>query len=401
MRLVVHDFIGHPFQVQLSRQLARNGNEVLHLPFPGFETPKGPLEPRADDPAGFGVEGITLPFRHSKYNFALRGAQEWVYSRKCVRRIRAFAPDVVISANATPNIQGALLRACRRHDIGFVPWVQDFHGVAIGRMLRLKLGALVGAAAGRYFERLDRAVLQASDRVILISPAFLQMARLWPGVAEKSHVIENWAPLPDLPVLPKRNGWSEAHDLADRKVLLYAGTLGLKHNPQWLAALAQHFAGDSAVRVVVISQGPGADWLRRWREHSGVSNLVVLDYQPFAVLPEVLAAADVLIAILEDAAGDFSVPSKVLAYCCAERPLLVRVPEGNMAGVRIREARGGIVLHSNDAAEFVSAAEKLLYDAPYAAECSRKARLFAETQFNIATIANRFEAVLRSACETC
>src|SRR5207247_2130626 len=128
--------------------------------------------------------------------------------------IRAFVPDVVISANATPNIQSALLRACRRHGIGFVPWVQDFHGVAIGRMLRMKLGALLGAAAGKYFERLDRMVLQAADRVIFISPAFLEIARRWPGVAEKSHVIENWAPLPDLPVLPKDNSWSAAHGLA-------------------------------------------------------------------------------------------------------------------------------------------------------------------------------------------
>lgn len=401
MRIVVHDFIGHPFQVQLSRQLARNGHRVLHLHFPGFETPKGPLEPRLDDPSGFAVEGIALPFRHRKYNFAARAAQEWIYSRKCARRIKGFAPEVVISANATPNIQGALLRACRRHRIAFVPWVQDFHGVAIRRMLHLKLGALLGAAAGRYFERLDRAVLQASDRVIFISPAFLEIARRWPGVPEKSAVIENWAPLPDLPVLPKRNQWSRTHGLADKKVFLYAGTLGLKHNPRLLAALAEHFAGDPGVRVVVISQGPGAEWLKHWQEQSGAANLVLLDYQPFAVLPEVLAAADVLVAILEDGAGDVSVPSKVLSYCCAERPLLVRVPEGNIAGVRIQEARGGIVLHSNDPADFVTAAERLLYDAPYAAECSRRARVFAETQFDIVSIANRFEAVIHAACEAC
>ncbi|RYJ01060.1 MAG: glycosyltransferase WbuB, partial [Actinomycetales bacterium] len=30
MKVVVHDFSGHPFQVQLSRELARRGHDVVH-----------------------------------------------------------------------------------------------------------------------------------------------------------------------------------------------------------------------------------------------------------------------------------------------------------------------------------------------------------------------------------
>ncbi|RMF52223.1 MAG: glycosyltransferase WbuB, partial [Bacteroidetes bacterium] len=30
MRILVHDYAGHPFQVQLSRALARRGHDVLH-----------------------------------------------------------------------------------------------------------------------------------------------------------------------------------------------------------------------------------------------------------------------------------------------------------------------------------------------------------------------------------
>ena len=31
MKIIVHDYAGHPFQVQLSRRLASRGHEVLHL----------------------------------------------------------------------------------------------------------------------------------------------------------------------------------------------------------------------------------------------------------------------------------------------------------------------------------------------------------------------------------
>ena len=30
MRILVHDYAGHPFQVQLSRALAQRGHDVLH-----------------------------------------------------------------------------------------------------------------------------------------------------------------------------------------------------------------------------------------------------------------------------------------------------------------------------------------------------------------------------------
>ena len=43
LRILVSDYSGHPFQVQLSRELARRGHEVIHSYSAGFQTPKGNL----------------------------------------------------------------------------------------------------------------------------------------------------------------------------------------------------------------------------------------------------------------------------------------------------------------------------------------------------------------------
>jgi hypothetical protein len=67
----------------------------------------------------------------------------------------------------------------------------------------------------------------------------------------------------------------------------------------------------------------------------------VLDYQPYGQLAEVLATADVLVALLESSAGIFSVPSKVLAYLCAARPLLASMPKENLAARTIERAGAG------------------------------------------------------------
>jgi hypothetical protein len=70
MRILVHDYAGHPFQVQLSRALARSGHSVLHLHFASFQTPKGAVERRSDDPDNFAIEGLTLGRPFAKYNLS-------------------------------------------------------------------------------------------------------------------------------------------------------------------------------------------------------------------------------------------------------------------------------------------------------------------------------------------
>ena len=40
MRILVHDFSGHPFQMQLSRELARRGHDVLHVDCASYSRPE-------------------------------------------------------------------------------------------------------------------------------------------------------------------------------------------------------------------------------------------------------------------------------------------------------------------------------------------------------------------------
>ena len=76
MRILLHDYSGHAFLVQLARQLARDGHQVLHVHFPGFQTPKGPLTPQPGDPPGFETRGLSLPGDFAKYSYVKRQGQE-------------------------------------------------------------------------------------------------------------------------------------------------------------------------------------------------------------------------------------------------------------------------------------------------------------------------------------
>lgn len=394
LRVLVHDFAGHPFQVELSRELARRGFKVLHLYFSDGQTPKGDLVPRCDDPPGFQAEGIDIGESFRKHSYVARLRQERLYGRLLSTRIREYGPDVVMSANSAIDSQSMALQATHALGAGFVSWVQDIYSVAVDRLLRRKL-LVVGAAIGWRFRRLEGRILRGSDAVVLISDDFRGCLTDWKVSPASVSVIENWAPLDAISPGPKDNPWSREHGLADKRVLLYSGTLGLKHDPSLILSLAQSFSSASDVRVVVVSEGLGADWLR---EHGRrLPTLVVLPFQAFKDLPNVIASADVVLAILEPDAGVFSVPSKVLTYMAAGKAIVAAMPIANLAARTVVLARAGLVVPPGDHAAFVRSAHSLLDDLDSRATAGRAGRAYAVQHFAIGPIADRFESILRRA----
>jgi colanic acid biosynthesis glycosyl transferase WcaI len=389
LRIVVHDYSGFPFPVQLSRELARRGHRVLHLHCPSYRAGKGDLHVREDDPPTLRIEAVSLDRPFEKYSPGRRMLQERTYGRRLLRRLDGERPDVVISGNTPLLAQDTFMAGI---DAPIVFWHQDVYSLPMKSEAERRLPPVVGGVVGRRFVGIERKLLARSAAVITISDDFRRTMLGWGLPAEKLHVIENWAPLEELPVRPKDNDWARRHGLVDKRVLLYSGTLGRKHDPGLLLRLADAFRDEPDVRVVVASEGLGADWLaERPRE-----NVLLLGFQPYEELPDALAAGDVLVVILERDAGTFAVPSKVLSYLCAERPLLAALPASNLAATVVESSRAGIVVEPDDADRLVEAARTLLSDAELRSRLGRAGREYAERTFDIRRIADRFEEVIAS-----
>ena len=394
MRILLHDYSGHAFLVQLARRLARDGHQVLHVHFPGFQTPKGALARLPDDPPGFETRGLALPGQFAKYSYFRRLGQELAYGRKLAATIHDWKPEIVFSANATLDPQHAAWRAAKRLGVPFVFWVQDINSVAIARILARKL-PLLGRAIGWRYTALEAKLLRGSARAIVITEDFVPILERWGLPRARIDVLENWAPREDLPAQPRDNPWARAHGLAGGLVFLYAGTIGLKHDPGLLMALAERFRDRPDIRIAVVSEGIGADWLRARAAH--LPNLVLLPFQPFEALPQVVASGDVLMAVLEPDAGIYSVPSKVLTYLCAGRPLLAAMPAENLASRILLREEAGLVVPPGDRAAFVGAAGRLAGDPALRARLARNGLAYADRSFDIAAVAKRVVAIARAA----
>ena len=194
LRIVVHDYSGHPFQVQLSRELARRGHTVLHLHFAGFQTPKAALVRRSDDPPTFAVEAIDLDRPFAKYQLLRRLIQERQLGGILARRIRAFNPDVVMSSNAPLDVQVGAHHAARSTGAAFIFWLQDVYSDAIARHLRRMLPGLGHIAALRFIA-LERSLLRKADRVVAITDDFRPRLQEWNVEPDRVITVENWAPI--------------------------------------------------------------------------------------------------------------------------------------------------------------------------------------------------------------
>ena len=148
MRILLHDYAGHPFQVELSRALAQRGHDVRHLYSASIQTPRGQLTRLPDDAATFSIDGIRLASTISKYRFFQRFAES-KYGKLLVKECERFGPDVVMSANTPSLCQVQLARWCRSRRVRLVSWIQDCYGLAAYRILSKKLPG-IGHLAGRY-----------------------------------------------------------------------------------------------------------------------------------------------------------------------------------------------------------------------------------------------------------
>ena len=146
MRILVHDFSGHPFQIQLSRALAARGDDVLHAYCGDIQTPKGPLAaPAATTRSGSRCATSVEVREFPKYRLGRRVVNESRNAQRLTSELRAFRPDVVLLSNDPPVARLLTVHACRRAGVPVVLWLQDLYALGLSLLFRRRFGRFASA----------------------------------------------------------------------------------------------------------------------------------------------------------------------------------------------------------------------------------------------------------------
>jgi glycosyltransferase involved in cell wall biosynthesis len=395
VKIHLHDFAGHPFQAQLSRSLAARGHTVEHGYSAQHVSGKGILVRTGADPSWLTFLPVNVGAPTKNHPVGLLRFER-AYRNVLVRHLLASRPDVTVLCNIPIYVARSVGRVLTRNSLPWVLWHQEISSAAMAEEVRRQLPSVLAEPICRVFKHQERETVRVADAVVAVGPAFLRQYREWQVDRSAVHVLPNWAPLDEIVPASRDNAWAREHGLPNSGLrLMYCGTLRRMHNPMLLGELLAELRRRGVkASLTVVSEGAGVEMLRR----SFGDDLRILPFQPAQDLTQVLASADILIAVLEEAAGEFSIPTKVLSYLASGRVVMAFMPESNPIAVEVRTCGGKVVRPTSvgvvDAAIWMAE----LAGAPrQIRELGDRSRRYAEDRFTIAPITDEFEHVMTRA----
>ena len=374
MRIVVLDYSGHIPQADLARSLAKLGHNVRHLYCSDYVSGRGAVEREATDPIDLEFLNISIKKDFNRYNPLERIKHESAIANVFWSKIQEFNPDHTIFSNVPLFAMSRLAKKMKSNNRPYLFWWQDVYSIAIGNAFK-KFGILAWPIR-KYLISLEKKILRESHSVVAISPNFEPIFRIWKQDLNKFSMYPNWTPINLFPKLQP----STAN--INRKLAVYAGTLGLKHRPELLLQLADdsEFKENGGV-VVVVSEGYGREFLEKPQNKR--QNIELHDFLPITELAQLFADASVLIAVLEPVASTFSVPSKVMSYLSAGKPIVASIDPKNASAKILKETGAGIVISPESTAlEFCNTVTNIISNPKIAISMSKAGTKYSEENFD-------------------
>jgi glycosyltransferase involved in cell wall biosynthesis len=299
------------------------------------------------------------------------------------------ADTVVVSSPTFFSIGAAWLLA-RLKRARFVVEVRD-----LWPAIFVELGVLTSRRLIRLLERLELAAYAAADEVVVVSDGF-RANLIERGVpAAKVHTIRNGVSLdafdPATPADPYLRLGLGARP--DQCLVLYAGTHGISQGLPEAALAATRLTG-RPVHLAFVGEGADKPRLRHQVAELGLGNVTLANAVPAAIMPSLLASADILLVTLRDIPLFTTfIPSKMFEYLAAGRPVIGAVA-GEAAQI-LREA-GAVVVPPGDAVALAGAIRDLAADPERQRALARQGRTYVERFFDRAELARQYRKIIQA-----
>lgn len=245
-------------------------------------------------------------------------------------------------------------------------------------------------AIGRW---LERTLYRSADRIIVNSPGFIDHVASKGVERDRITLIVNGVTTDDFvggDGGALRHAWSVGEGVA----AVYAGSHGPAMDLDTVLSAAEQLADDDNITLVLIGDGREKPRLQERAIAQGIDNVVFADAVPKQQMRDVLAAADVCIAILRDR-PEFKTtyPNKVFDYMAAAKPTVL-VIDGPIREV-IECSGGGSFVPPGRPDELAKAIRAYASDAPRRQREGEAARTYVRAHFDRRRQAEDLDVLLR------
>jgi colanic acid biosynthesis glycosyl transferase WcaI len=385
-----------PLNTELCEYLAARGHRVsVATPFPHypewkvFPAYRGKLWQREK------LNGVTIfrsyayvPSRRTTMRRILYDTSVGLFSS--LRGLAIGHVDLVLAVS--PPLQAGLA-GCFLAWLKGTPLLLDLHDLVPD--LAIAVGMLRNPLAIKMARLLEKFIYGRSDRILVISEKFV------PNLAGKGVAKSKISFLPlwvdsELISPGDRNGpFRKTHNIGEAQtVVLYTGNMGAKQNLENVLEAAGRLRTHQEVLFLFVGDGSEKKRLQEYAHDKALSNvrfLPLLPPQQRGLLPEMLAAADVLVLNQSARIVDTVIPSKLFTYMAAGRPIVAAVNQSSQAAACIRKAGSGIAVEAENPAALAEAILQLKEDRELAERLGQQGRLFVEEHSARDRIFNEYE----------
>jgi len=298
-------------------------------------------------------------------------------------------PDIVLAMSPPLTLGAAGWAVARGRRVPFVFNIQDvFPDVAV------ELGLLTGKRVIAAASWLERMSYLHADAVTVLSEDLADNVRAKVALsggkrAGRVVVIPNFIDTEWIRPGEPDNAYRHEYGLAGKRVVMYAGNVGLSQSLDLVLDAAVALAHEDDVVFVV--NGGGAARPELERRAAGLGNVRFIDMQPKPRLPEVLAAGDIHVVPLRRGLARSSVPSKLYSILAAGRPIVASVDAGTEVARSLEQAGAGLAVGPDDAEAFTKALRRLLEAPSEASAMGMAGRRWVEQWLSPAAVAERYE----------
>lgn len=266
-------------------------------------------------------------------------------------------PDLVIGI--VPTLSGGVVAriAAIRFGVPYALIFQDLVGLAASQT-----GISGAQAVASLVTRLERWTCQRAKAIAIIADGFRAYLEDLGVSGHRIHRVRNWCrlrpPTAEREATRLRLGWS-----CDAIVCLHSGNMGYKQGLENILDCARLAAADKALeRLRFVLMGDGNQRAELEQLAADISNVSFLPLQSDEELPNVLAAADILLLNQRAGVSEMALPSKLTSYLAAGRPVVAAVEQNSETAKELGAAEAGVITGPDDPTALLAAISRLAQD---------------------------------------
>lgn len=250
----------------------------------------------------------------------------------------------------------------------------------------------LGIRLGR---KLEQFIYTKSRAVVCLCRGFVERLAERGVPRDQLLLIPDWG---DTEKIGSNNGRLHTHAdpafPAGQFVVLHTGNMGKKQALVNAIQAAEVLAGREDIHWVLVGDGEERLLLDREARIRAPHTVHLMPLQPVELLAQMYAQADLLLLNQKSTVEDAVIPSKLLTYMAAGRPIVAAVNPRSEAAHHIEQAACGVVISAEDPQALAATVSQLRLEPELRAQMGANGRAYAEAHFAKSIVLRQYDLFL-------